>query len=263
MKHSVTCLCPTYGRFHLLRQSVACFLIQDYPYVRLLILNDSQHPIRRGAHVDEIEIINADERYPNLGAKRQALLEETWANYEAVAHWDDDDLYLPWHLGELMARFNSERPALVQPSTAWIQTDARNITYSNLSEHPFEGTMVIDREAALRIGYFQRDSGQCLKIWRSLCWHRQAVEVPEATYIYRWGFGGNVSQPTTEDRREAFAKRNTDFSDEPLIPCSDARDWAMEFCKELFTEFAREANRQNVGPCVDLALRLKANYLMK
>ena len=37
----VAALCPTYGRFSRLRESLACFLAQDYPNKQLIILNDA------------------------------------------------------------------------------------------------------------------------------------------------------------------------------------------------------------------------------
>jgi len=95
---AVTCLCPTYGRFKRLRDAVACFLLQDYPNKRMLVLNDAPKPIIGGGDGLPVTIINAKERYPTLGHKRQALLEA--ASTPLVAHWDDDDLYLPDHLSK-------------------------------------------------------------------------------------------------------------------------------------------------------------------
>jgi len=117
----VTALCPTYGRFQRLREALACFLAQDYPNKQLIILNDApvhlEAPEASGVHVLNLP------PFPNLGAKRQALLAEAipfcnqgvihrgwetdvgfadeWEEAEMprfCAHWDDDDLYLPWHL---------------------------------------------------------------------------------------------------------------------------------------------------------------------
>ncbi len=112
---SVTCLCPTYGRFERLRDAVACFLLQDYPGARrLLILNDATAPIRLAsarnselhppyggqAQNRRVDVFNAPARFATLGHKRQALLDA--AQTPLVAHWDDDDIYLPWHLTMLV-----------------------------------------------------------------------------------------------------------------------------------------------------------------
>jgi len=92
----VTALCPTYGRFERLRDAVACFLLQDYPGQKsLMILNDAPVRIVPGGTPDCVSVIDHAERFPTLGHKRQALLAA--ADTPLVAHWDDDDLYLPWH----------------------------------------------------------------------------------------------------------------------------------------------------------------------
>ena len=51
----VTCLCPTYGRFERLREALACFLAQDYPNRRLIILNDAPHRLTKPDHPDILD----------------------------------------------------------------------------------------------------------------------------------------------------------------------------------------------------------------
>ena len=119
---TVTCLCPTYGRFERLRDAVACYILQSWPRRRLLILNDAPEPIEAGPQAEAlgIEVINNPARFATLGHKRQALLEA--AETPLVAHWDDDDLYMPWHL-EMLARTLMDRLGeqvyCVKPRAAW------------------------------------------------------------------------------------------------------------------------------------------------
>ena len=115
----VTCLCPTYGRFEKLRDAVACFLLQTYTPRRLCILNDDSPPIDIGRDDigDLIAITNKFWRFKTLGDKRLLLLFD--AETPLVAHWDDDDLYLPWHLEMLVAALIDADVDCVKPRSAW------------------------------------------------------------------------------------------------------------------------------------------------
>ncbi|MCK4376179.1 MAG: hypothetical protein KAX19_12645, partial [Candidatus Brocadiae bacterium] len=160
----VTCLCPTYGRFERLRDAVACFLLQDYPgEKRLLVFNDAEaaivvsphhgrwnHVIRRfpssrcGVRID-----NRLPRFLTLGHKRQALLEA--AETPLVAHWDDDDLYLPWHITQLVSALHGAVGAsCAKPGAAWWGLGVREcFEVQGPCHNVFEGQMLFDRERAL------------------------------------------------------------------------------------------------------------------
>jgi hypothetical protein len=89
---------PTYGRPALVQNSIACFLAQDYPAERrrLLILDDAgQIEPQQG---DGWTVWSTPDRAEMLTAKYTELarLDAGWA--DAFVIWDDDDIYLPWHL---------------------------------------------------------------------------------------------------------------------------------------------------------------------
>lgn len=92
----VSCLCPTYGRPTLLANALACYLAQDYPADRreLLILDDA------GQYLPTIaqgwEIISIARRFRSLPEKFNALA--GLARGELLVVWEDDDIYLPWHI---------------------------------------------------------------------------------------------------------------------------------------------------------------------
>jgi len=97
-KLRIACICPTYGRPELLRNSLACFLGQDYPVDsrRLIILDDAgQFANQEGAGW---KIVSTNERIKSLAEKHDRLIEldNGWA--DAFAVWDDDEVFLPWHL---------------------------------------------------------------------------------------------------------------------------------------------------------------------
>ena len=92
----VSCVCPTYRRPELLANSLACYLAQDYPEDRreLLILDDAgQFVSQQGIGW---ELCSIARRFTSLPAKFNALA--ALARGEIVVVWEDDDIYLPWHI---------------------------------------------------------------------------------------------------------------------------------------------------------------------
>jgi len=227
----VTCLCPTFGRFESLRDAVACFLLQDYPEKRLLICDDSKvPPATNGSYWIglSIEYWWRMGQYETLGHKRQGLLEA--AQTPLVAHWDDDDLYLPWHLSMLVEALQASGKACVKPGAGWFGKGPR--TGWKNSQHPhhnvFEGQMLFDRKAALDLGgYPPLDSGQAkallVKFARAGQLHKWNPPDAEVSYVYRWADGA--------DHVSARGKRGSRDADwgggEPIIPDgADALAWA-------------------------------------
>lgn len=98
----ILCLCATYGRPKLLANAVACFERQNYPKNQryLLVLDDAgQYAPAEG---ENWRIISTPKRYWSMPAKYNAMLLAEDAlhggSYDAVAIFDDDDIYLPGHL---------------------------------------------------------------------------------------------------------------------------------------------------------------------
>jgi hypothetical protein len=94
----ISCLMPTYGRPTLVQNAIACFEAQDYPADRrrLLILDDAGQIAPH--HSEGWSVWSMPLRMETLTAKYAKLgeLDEGWAYVYVI--WDDDDIYLPWHL---------------------------------------------------------------------------------------------------------------------------------------------------------------------
>lgn len=119
----LVCLCPTYRRPRLVENAIACFLAQDYPPSRryLLILDDAGQIAEQVG--DRWEVISSPWRYPTLPAKYNALAHH--ANLlehrglpapDGFCVWEDDDVYLPWHLramAEALGRGDWAKPSRV------------------------------------------------------------------------------------------------------------------------------------------------------
>lgn len=97
-------MCLTYGRPERLEESIECFLRQDYPGPKeMVILSDCQEqhlvlgledwtPAKNGF----IRIINRQGRGTSLGALRNECVEA--CRGEVIVLWDDDDIFFPGYL---------------------------------------------------------------------------------------------------------------------------------------------------------------------
>lgn len=248
---TVTALCPTYGRFQRLRDAVACFLLQDYPGVKALYIgDDSPGPASvwckpPGVPCGLVASIQWAGRWPTLGHKRQALLEA--AIRPVVAHWDDDDLYLPWHLTQCVEAMQREGALCAKPGAAWWATGCDDVFLVRGPCHNvFEGQMVFDRERAIEHGgYPGKVSGQAKalldKFARAGELHRWNPPDAKISYVYRWSdglqhiSGGGDNQAS----HERFAERNQDFGDgQCLIDSDDPIAWAQDRLRSQFQRLA-------------------------
>jgi hypothetical protein len=213
-----------------LKDAVACFILQDYPAKRLVILNDAPVPIDCSCTCPSITTVNWHDRSV-LGVKRQRLLEA--ATTRLVSHWDDDDLYLPWHLGLMFHLYRRYKKMCVNPANAWWASGPRDALRLDGSRYfVFEGQMFFDRYTALRLGGYPPVTGpEAFYLLRSFMRARQhvIVKMPESwiSYVYRWNDNlGHTSGGLTNRWHDEYALRNRDFGDgKPLIE-GDPQTWA-------------------------------------
>jgi len=212
------CLMPTYGRPKMVENTIACFLAQDYPAERrhLLILDDAgQIPPQKG---DGWEVFSTAERFPSLPAKYAELLRlprqltrpigsyadtadvqgdivDSWNHRaevplvpDAYAVWDDDDIYLPWHLAahaEILQEHGWSHPSRVW-STYTGRPELEN------AAGRFHGSLAVRRELMKQIGGWpetpRADFDQQM-LWRLAdaepAGDPTTVAVP--SYVFRWG----------------------------------------------------------------------------
>jgi len=94
----VTALCPTFRRPNLLANSLAQFVGQDYPKdsCELIILDDAQQIEEQQG--ENWKVISAPSRYPSLTTKYNAMVATADPRTDVFVVWEDDDIYLPWHI---------------------------------------------------------------------------------------------------------------------------------------------------------------------
>jgi len=116
----IVALCPTFRRPRLTCNSVACFLEQTYPGATgMLVLEDggALNPVDMG----NIKVLTSDTRYPDLGSKYNAMAKKAIELFDPTyfAVWEDDDVYLPYHLSVSIKAMLEERKEWAYPSRVY------------------------------------------------------------------------------------------------------------------------------------------------
>lgn len=147
----IAALMPTYGRPRLVANALACFLAQDYPAEkrRLLILDDADQ-IAPQADVNW-EVWSTAKKFPSLPAKYAFLVDRAneWGA-DAYSVWDDDDIYLPWHLSAHAQALSSA--GWSHPSQAWSLYTGSLALESAAGR--FHGALAVRRDFAEQVGYW-------------------------------------------------------------------------------------------------------------
>ena len=146
----VACLCPTYGRPQLVRNSLACFLSQVYVpgQARLFILDDgAQIDTQIGEH---FQVESTGERFPSMRAKydRLVAMADAWGA-DAYAVWDDDDIYLPWHLSA--ANWAMDQ-GFLWSYPQWVMSDGGGELEPEMTGGNLHGSIVIGKEIMRGVG---------------------------------------------------------------------------------------------------------------
>jgi hypothetical protein len=102
---SVSVIVPTYNRQSLHPQLYSVFCSQTYPNKDLWVYDDSREPSQYMLAMDQndprVHYLWSPDRI-SIGEKRNALVATSPG--DVIAHFDDDDLYLPNFLTTMMAR---------------------------------------------------------------------------------------------------------------------------------------------------------------
>lgn len=205
------CLCPTYNRpQHLIQQSVACFRSQAHSDAFLLIYDDLG--TLNEEVDDDMAIITTTEREPGIVAKYNKMLKlsERFGDFDAIALWDDDDIYLPNHLlfhSQVLSIHN-----MSYPSTVWS-------TYTGKMEKEASGgrfwaSLAIRCMEFSRLGGFVQTERadfdqQSLNYWKANTSCGDPCEIGEPTYVFRWSDTGcphSQYQMKSPDDTEWYAR---------------------------------------------------------
>jgi len=94
---NVVCLCPTYSARPavLVGNSIACFEAQTHSNATLIVYDDTGH--FRPTSGKRWRLESEAKRQPTLSEKYNRMVEMA-GDVDAFIVWEDDDIYLPWHV---------------------------------------------------------------------------------------------------------------------------------------------------------------------
>jgi hypothetical protein len=180
----------TYLRPKQLGWLIQCFLDEDYPQRELVVLDDAgQYDNQEG---DRWRLVSVDKRFATLGEKRNAAVALASPDADALAVWDDDDLYLPWALSASAAALKVapwSRPGLV------LHERADGALRQHKTGGLFHGGWAYTRDAFRRAGgYPPIDNGEdqafAERLRRAGIRHADPCKLGfPPFYLYRWGPG--------------------------------------------------------------------------
>jgi hypothetical protein len=253
----IDCLMGTYGRYTLVCEALSCFLQQsDIPDATLLSYN--QHPWPLFFDHPRVRVINETGPKVSLRYIRQRMHELARRDADLIHWWDDDDLYLPWHLKDCLDHIGDN--VAWKPASSWISE--ANTRFSRLA-NVFEGSWIFrakylrDAPVDTHPDYTDHPVTQQTEESKLLA----TTELGDRTsYIYRWdtgtehlsGYGTGSDEKQTENISK-WRSRSTDVrASGLLVPADLTLRWQhyLEGTRDLVTPENWELNRSRLplGP---------------
>lgn len=223
MKFRVACLMGTYGRNSLATEALACFLQQTaIDDAMLLVYN--QHPVPLTFDHPRVRIVNETPPPQRLRYIRRRMVELAGDDVEFYKYWDDDDLYLPWHLEDCLNGIGSS-PAW-KPRSSW-RSD-RNTVFS-LDRNRFEASWLMRADAVRAVDVDDLPHLNNDPFFEAAENNRWVIEGDLGdftSYIWRWDTGTEHMSgytPGTPEKQaqnvEGWRNRSTDVrADGAFIP---------------------------------------------
>ncbi len=184
----IAAICCTYKRPQLLAQAIESFLRQDYPAElrELIVLDDADQYAPQGGKC--WQIVSVSQRFRTLGEKRNASAALVSPDVDAYCVWDDDDIYLPWHLSAAAQALADADYSI--PTALYV--DKRTRLERKENQYLFHGAWAFRRSVFDQVcGYPFIQSGQdqgLLKRFKSAKLRRgDPIQFDDRpSYVYRW-----------------------------------------------------------------------------
>jgi len=208
----IAAVCVTYHRPRELGDLIACFRAQDLPLAarELVILDDAdQYRVDRTGPPMRIAELAPDrptligpgwrlysvgERFATLGEKRNAAARLVSPDVEALAVWDDDDVYLPWSLrasAATLARAPWSRPSIVLHRGHRGLAQHRTYPDDAPDDKLFQGGWAYTRDAFDAVGgYPAWDNGEDKRLAAAFGAHgfsdADPISAWQPFYVFNW-----------------------------------------------------------------------------
>ena len=211
----IDCLMGTHGRYSVAREALACFL-QQAATAEATLLIYNQHPLPLYFDHPRVRVVNEVSPPTPLRFIRQRMLELSDPAADLIHWWDDDDLYLPWHLQDCLDNIGGK--AAWKPHSSW--TSLGNVKFS-LASNRYEGSWVF------RANYVKAAPIDSHPDYTDHPVFLQAHEAGllgttelagRTSYIYRWatetqhvsGYGGDCGETAQRARIHLWRVRSQD-----------------------------------------------------
>jgi hypothetical protein len=205
------------------------FIEQDYKGEHTLLIFNNSGSIQKLDLKEELPsnkhiiLVNRDTfsltggKYTNLGQIYNDILDLHIYDYDAVIHWDDDDIFTNSHISILAKGLENNKGFLAYKPKHSIFRTSNGCT---LVENTLEPSIIVNQDFLKVHGYGDNTSEQHLK------WVTKLVEVgglyvdskAEASLIYNWGdnfptfkTSGDQYNPENFNNYKANSKEEGDF----------------------------------------------------
>ncbi len=252
----IACLMGTYGRYTLACESLTCFLNQTaLSDASLLILN--QHPIKLYFNHPHVRVVNEPEYGSSVREIKNRMIELADPDAEFVHFWDDDDLFLPWHLEDCIK--NVKNSVAWKPLRSWFLNNKNEYCLKN---NYMESSWIIKakyiRNFPLDLHPLYIDHPAHLSIIKENMLS-QSEQNARASYIYRWSgskrhlssFGASIDPDLQRSNLRAARNLNNDVVSHGVLALSNlAPQWRryMASTRDLMTHNEWVENGKYVMP---------------
>jgi hypothetical protein len=227
----IDCLMGTYGRYAVVCEALACFLQQTaLSQATLLIYN--QHPSALSFDHPRVRVVN--ERAPDGSLRhiRRRMHDLARPDADLIHWWDDDDLYLPWHLEDCLAHIGAH--VAWKPQSSWYSR--ANTSFRRVANR-FEGSWIFraDYLKAAPLDTHPTYTDHPVILQTEEAGLLATTELGDRTsYIYRWSngtahlssYGVAPDQAAQRDNIATWRRDSRDtVPDGRLIPADMTRRW--------------------------------------
>lgn len=186
----ILCLLPTFGRKpELLNNAIACFAAQTHPHKSLLVYDDLGTLDQTWCGLPNVYVYSTRDRAPSLGEKYNIMLRLAnahHATYDAVAVYDDDDVYLPEYLSTHAKTLQNHRWS--KPSRIISAFHQPPLEESGAGR--FHGSIAISRELVEEVPWIDTVRAtfdqEYLQALSSVVTPGDTCEHGPPQYVYRW-----------------------------------------------------------------------------
>ena len=224
----IAAICCTYKRPKILAEAINCFTKQEYPeHLReMIILDDAGQYDRRAMDgIPGVRLVVSDHRFRTLGEKRNASAALASPDVDAYCVWDDDDIYLPWHMSAAAMSLANADYAI--PTILYIDKVGRLEIKKNSGL--FHGSWSFTRKAFDDAGGYPfiqsgQDQGILVRFKSRGLRRSDPLEHFPPSYVYRW-YTAHDLHISAMGRNGYERLSKTPFDAVSDLPSAPERDW--------------------------------------